>query len=140
MSENGFKLQIISPDRVFYEGEVSKLELNTSEGEVGIYKRHMPMTMIIMPGVMIITQDDGEVKEAALHGGFLEVLPDKVTIMAEVVEWPDEIDVQRAEEAKKRAERRLAEHPDGLDVLRADNRWKKMIPRGSNSSGLFLDN
>ena len=129
MSENGFKLQIISPDRVFYEGEVSKLELNTSEGEVGIYKRHMPMTMIIVPGVMIITQDDGEVKEAALHGGFLEVLPDKVTIMAEVVEWPEEIDVQRAEEAKKRAERRLAEHPDGLDVLRAETALHRAIAR-----------
>ena len=129
MSENGFKLQIISPDRVFYEGEVSKLELNTSEGEVGIYKRHMPMTMIIVPGVMIITQDDGEVKEAALHGGFLEVLPDKVTIMAEVVEWPEEIDVQRAEEAKKRAERRLAEHPDGLDVLRAETALHRAMAR-----------
>ncbi|MBR0147602.1 MAG: ATP synthase F1 subunit epsilon [Lachnospiraceae bacterium] len=129
MSENGFKLQIISPDRVFYEGEVSKLELNTSEGEVGIYKRHMPMTMIIVPGVMIITQDDGEIKEAALHGGFLEVLPDKVTIMAEVVEWPDEIDVQRAEEAKKRAERRLAEHPEGLDILRAETALHRAIAR-----------
>ena len=129
MSENGFKLQIISPDRVFYEGEVSKLELNTSEGEVGIYKRHMPMTMIIVPGVMIITQDDGEVKEAALHGGFLEVLPDKVTIMAEVVEWPEEIDVHRAEEAKKRAERRLAEHPDGLDVLRAETALHRAMAR-----------
>ena len=129
MSENGFKLQIISPDRVFYEGEVSKLELNTSEGEVGIYKRHMPMTMIIVPGVMIITQDDGEVKEAALHGGFLEVLPDKVTVMAEVVEWPEEIDVHRAEEAKKRAERRLAEHPDGLDVLRAETALHRAMAR-----------
>ncbi len=129
MSENGFKLQIISPDRVFYEGEVSKLELNTSEGEVGIYKRHMPMTMIIVPGVMIITQDDGEIKEAALHGGFLEVLPDKVTIMAEVVEWPDEIDVQRAEEAKKRAEKRLAEHPEGLDILRAETALHRAMAR-----------
>ncbi len=129
MSENGFKLQIISPDRVFYEGEVSKLELNTSEGEVGIYKRHMPMTMIIVPGVMIITEDGGEVKEAALHGGFLEVLPDRVTIMAEVVEWPDEIDVHRAEEAKKRAEKRLSEHPEGLDVLRAETALHRAMAR-----------
>ncbi len=129
MSENSFKLQIISPDRIFYEGDVSMVELNTIEGEVGIYKRHMPMTMILSPGAMTITEDGGTKKEAALHEGFLEVLPDKVTILAETVEWPQEIDLERAQEAKKRAEKRLAERDEGLDVLRAQTALQRAIAR-----------
>ena len=73
-----FKLKIITPDRVFYEDEVSMVEFNTVEGEVGIYKQHIPMTMIVAPGILTITKDQ-EVSEAALHAGFAEVLPGQVT-------------------------------------------------------------
>ena len=113
-----FTLKIITPDRVFYEDEVSMVEFNTVEGEVGIYKDHIPMTMIVAPGILTITRGE-EVKEAALHAGFTEVLPDKVTILAEIIEWPSEIDVSRAEEAKSRAEERLKEHDPGTDMNRA---------------------
>lgn len=108
MAEN-FKLKIITPDRVFYEDEVSMVEFNTVEGEVGIYREHIPMTMIVAPGILTITKGD-EVKEAALHAGFTEVLPDQVTVLAEIIEWPGEIDVNRAEDAKARAEERIREH------------------------------
>ena len=64
--DRNFTLKIITPDRVFYEEEVSMVEFNTVEGEVGVYKDHIPMTMIIAPGILTITKD-GEVKEAALH-------------------------------------------------------------------------
>ncbi len=129
MAENTFKLQIICPDRVFYEGEAKMLELNTTEGEVGIYKNHMPMTMIIAPGILAIREEDDTVKEAALHAGFVEVLPDRITVLAETAEWPAEIDVERAKEARERAERRLAAREDGTDIARAQTALQRAIAR-----------
>ena len=126
--ERNFELEIITPDRVFWKGEAFMLELNTTEGQVGIYKRHIPMTMIIEPGVMKI-HVDGEVKEAAVHSGFLEILPEKITVMAEVAEWPDEIDVNRAKEAEARALRRLQAHDPKIDTSRAEIALKRAIAR-----------
>ena len=123
-----FMLKIITPDRVFYEEEVSMVEFNTVEGEVGVYKDHIPMTMIIAPGILTITRGD-EVKEAALHAGFTEVLPNQVTILAEIIEWPSEIDVSRAEQAKSRAEERIREHAPGTDMNRAELALKRAVVR-----------
>ena len=104
---NAFKLKVISPDRIFYEGEAIFLELNTTEGQIGIYKNHIPMIYIVEPGVLRITESEQSVKEAALHSGFIQILQEEITILAEVVEWPEEIDEKRAQEAQERAERRL---------------------------------
>ena len=73
MAENTMKLEVITPERSFYTGDVTFVELNTTEGEVGIYARHIPMTMIIAPGVLTITEEDGTMKKAALLKGFVEV-------------------------------------------------------------------
>ena len=127
MAEN-FKLKIITPDRVFYEDEVSMVEFNTVEGEVGIYKEHIPMTMIVAPGILTITKGD-EVKEAALHAGFTEVLPDQVTVLAEIIEWPGEIDLSRAEDARTRAEERIRENAPGTDLRRAEMSLKRAVAR-----------
>lgn len=126
--EKMFKLKIISPDRIFYEGEASMVELKTSEGEVGIYKNHIPMTMILVPGILRITEQE-EVREAALHAGFIEILPDEITILAEIAEWPEEIDVNRAEEARVRAERRIAAHDENINMVRAEVALKKSLVR-----------
>ena len=126
--ENRFVIRIITPDRVFYEGKAEMVEFNTVEGEVGIYKNHIPMTMIIKPGILCIT-DGEEEKIAALHAGFVEVLPDKITILAEIIEWPDEIDVERAEAAKERAEKRLREKNPATDMVRAEAALQRSIAR-----------
>ena len=65
---NLFTLKIITPDRVFYEGEVSMVEFNTIEGEIGVLKGHIPLTVIVSPGILTITEAEGT-KEAALHAG-----------------------------------------------------------------------
>ena len=127
-NDNRFTLKVITPDRVFYEEEVSMVEFNTVEGEVGIYKQHIPMTMIISPGILTITQEN-ETREAALHAGFAEVLQDKVTILAEIIEWPAEIDLKRAVEAKERAESRIREHAPGTDMKRAEMSLKRAVAR-----------
>ena len=126
--ENRFVIRIITPDRVFYEGKAEMVEFNTVEGEVGIYKNHIPMTMIIKPGILCIT-DGEEEKIAALHAGFVEVLPDKITILAEIIEWPDEIDVERAEAAKERAEKRVREKNPKTDIVRAEAALQRSIAR-----------
>lgn len=126
--ERNFELQIITPDRVFWSGEAFMLELNTSEGEVGIYKRHIPMTMIIEPGILKIHKD-GELLEAAVHAGFIEILQDKITVMAEIAEWPDEIDANRAHEAEERALRRIQARDPKIDLSRAEIALRKALVR-----------
>ncbi len=126
--EKFFDLEIISPERTFYKGQVSFLELTTSEGEVGIYKDHIPMTNVIVPGIVTIHEADG-IKEAAVHSGFMVILQDSVKVMAEVAEWPDEIDANRAAEAKIRAERRLKDGGAGIDVVRAEAALKRSLTR-----------
>lgn len=126
--ENMFQLKIICPDRIFYEGEASMLELNTTAGQIGVYARHVPMTMIIAPGVVTITEAE-EKKEAAIHSGFLEILPDKITIMAEVAEWAHEIDLKRAEEAKQRAKERLESKDESVNIARAEAALARSIAR-----------
>ena len=120
MAESSFELKIITPDRVFYEGTIDMLEMNTTEGEIGVLPGHIPMTVIIKPGVAKIYETNGETKEAAMHAGFVEILPDKVTVLAEIAEWPGEIDIARAEAARVRAEARLQEKNPEMDMARAE--------------------
>ena len=128
MAENKMMVRVIAPERVFYEGEASFLEFNTIEGIIGLYPKHIPMTVVVAPGVLKIREDGGD-KEAALHSGFAEILGDSVTILAESVEWPDEIDLNRAEEARVRAERRLSGTESGIDIKRAEAALKRSLTR-----------
>lgn len=129
MAERQFKLEIISPDRSFYNGAATMIEYRTTEGEVGVYAGHIPMTQIVAPGVLTITEADGTKKEAALLAGFVEILPEKVSILAETVEWPEEIDMNRAEQAKERAEKRLKSGDANLDMIRAELALKRALTR-----------
>lgn len=126
MADNTMTVRVIAPDRVFYEGEVTFAEFNTIEGIIGVYPRHIPTTVVIAPGVLKLKETEDE-KIAALHSGFAEVLGNSVTILAESVEWPDEIDAHRAEEAKIRAERRISD--DSQDVNRAELALKRAMLR-----------
>ena len=128
-ADNLFDLKIITPDRVFYSGKASFLELNTVEGEIGIYKNHIPMTTVLEPGIATITEEGGNKKEAALHTGFMEILGDRITILAEIAEWPDEIDRNRAQEAKISAERRLQNDKSNINITRAELALHKALVR-----------
>ncbi|MCR4990011.1 MAG: ATP synthase F1 subunit epsilon [Lachnospiraceae bacterium] len=128
MADNLFKLRIITPERTFFEGDVSMVEFNTTEGEVGILKGHIPLTVVIAPGIITITDESG-VREAALHAGFAEVLQDGVVIMAEIIEWPQEIDLDRAKEARDRAEERLRTKTPETDIARAETALQRAVAR-----------
>lgn len=128
MAEKSFRLEIISPDRVFYTNDVMMVEYNTVEGEVGVYAEHIPMTQIIAPGRLIITEENGQ-KTAALLSGFVEITKEKVTILAEAVEWPQNIDVERAERARDRALDTLKNASEQQDILLAEAALKRALVR-----------
>lgn len=123
-----FTVEIVTPDRTFYTGEASFLEMSTVEGDMGIYKNHIPLTTVLSPGIVTITEPGG-IKKAAIHAGFAEILGDKVTLLAEIAEWPDEIDESRAEAAKQRAEDRIANKRADIDIARAELALKKALIR-----------
>ena len=103
-----FHLTIITPERTFFEGETTFAEFTTEEGRVGIYPGHEALTLMLAPGVLLIRDENGS-RKAAMHKGFAEILPDRVTVIAQIAEWPEEIDRNRAEEARIKAERALQE-------------------------------
>ena len=123
-----FELEIICPDRMFFQGKATMIELNTTEGFVGIYKRHIPMTMILEPGLVYIKDEEGQ-RVAALHEGFIEILPEKISIMAEIAEWPEEVDLDRAKAALSRARERITNPGPDTDVARARRAWARAAAR-----------
>ena len=123
-----FKVQIITPDRIFYEGEAEFLEFTTAAGDIGVYAKHIPMTTVLAPGAVVIHNGEEETV-AAVHSGFAEILGDQVTLLAEIAEWPEEIDVVRAEAAKTRAEGHLTNKTVDTDVKRAEYALRKALIR-----------
>ena len=129
MAENNmFELRIISPEEMVYEGEGNFLEFVSVNGEMGVYKEHIPLTTILEPCVMKIYKND-EVKKLVVLGGFIEILKDRITVLAENAEWPEEVDVERAKEAEARARERLEKKESGTDVARAEAALKRAIAR-----------
>ena len=84
--------------------------------------------MIISPGILTITEAE-ETKEAALHAGFAEILQNEVVILAEIIEWPEEIDEERAKRARERAEERLRTKTPETDILRAETALQRAMAR-----------
>lgn len=119
MAEKTFRLEIIAPDRIFYTNDVFMVEYNTVAGQVGVYAGHIPMTQILAPGFLTITEEQGE-KMAALHSGFVEITPEKITILAEAVEWPQDIDTVRAKKARDRAQQTLESETDEKKIVLAE--------------------
>ena len=129
MADNNlFELKIIEPDGMFFEGEGEFLEFTSVEGRMGVYKNHIPLTTILEPCVVKI-HANGETKKAAALGGFIEIQKERITILAEDANWPEEIDVERAKAAKQRAEERLSKREAGLDVVRAEAALKRAMAR-----------
>jgi F-type H+-transporting ATPase subunit epsilon len=104
-----FTLRVVSVERSLFEGDVEFLVANGGDGELGVLARHAPLMTILKPGPLRIQESIGGPEEVLfVGGGFMEVLPDRVTVLADVAEHADEISVERAEEARRRAQERLA--------------------------------
>ena len=104
-----YSLRVVSVERSLFEGEVEFIIANGADGELGVLARHAPLMTILKPGPLRIQETYGGTEQLLfVGGGFLEVLPDRVTLLADVAEHADEISVEKAEEARRRAQERLA--------------------------------
>src|SRR4030081_2571117 len=104
-----YPLRVVSVERSLFEGEVEFMIANGADGELGVMARHAPLMPVLKPGPLRIQEVMGGSEELLfVGGGFLEVLPDRVTVLADVAEHADEISVERAEEGRRRAQEKLA--------------------------------
>jgi F-type H+-transporting ATPase subunit epsilon len=104
-----YPLRVVSVERSLFEGEVEFIIANGADGELGVLARHAPLMTILKPGPLRIQETIGGPEQLLfVGGGFLEVLPDRVTVLADVAEHADEISIEKAEEARRRAQERLA--------------------------------
>ena len=127
---NKVRLQVITPDRVVFDGECTMLEYNTTEGFVGVLPGHVAMTQVIAPGKLTIYEEGKEKPMyAAVMSGIATIMPDTITLLAEILELPEEIDVERAKNAKARAEKRIEEKGESFNLARAENAIRRAETR-----------
>jgi len=115
-----FRLSIVSPARVLYEEDVISIQVPGSEGYLGVLSHHAPLITSLMPGKITIRESETKERVAAVSGGFLEVSDNIATILAESVEFIDEIDIERARSAYERAKERMGLKSSDVDIDRAE--------------------
>ncbi|HVM02641.1 MAG TPA: ATP synthase F1 subunit epsilon [Acidimicrobiales bacterium] len=106
------QVELVSPERILYSGEATMVVCRTAGGEIAFLTGHTPFLGALGIGVVRIHQDGGEVRKAAVHEGFVEVKDNRVIVLSDVAELPDQIDAERARRAREDAERALREAPD----------------------------
>lgn len=130
MAEKTFNLEVITPDRVVLSDDtVVSVVAPGSEGYLGVMANHAPLMTELKVGKLDFRRADGTTGVMAISGGFLEVFENKVSVLAESAELAQEIDVDRAEQAVKRAEERLAAAGPDVDAARAQAALQRAINR-----------
>ena len=122
------EVSVVTPDGPVYNGEAEMVSTKAQSGELGILPNHIPMVAPLQIGAVRLKKD-GKTEFVAVSGGFLEVRPDKVTILAQTAELAETIDLARAKAAKARAEVRLQDQKEVLDHKRAELALKRAINR-----------
>jgi len=126
---SSLKIDIVTAERIVYSAEVDAVIAPGVEGQLGILPHHAPLMTILQAGELVVRKG-GQEEIMAISGGFLEVRPDHVIVLADQAERAEEIDIARAEEARKRAEKRLADrHAEGLDTARAETALRRALVR-----------
>ena len=122
------KLDIVTAEGVVYSNEVDVVVAPGIEGQLGILPHHAPLMTTLQPGELRVRKS-GEEFSLAISGGFLEVRPDRVIILADAAERAEEIDIARAEEAKRRAEDRLRQPTPEVDMAEAETALHRALAR-----------
>ena len=123
------KVNIVTPDGPVYDAEVTMVIAKTTSGEIGVLPGHIPMVAPLAVGAVKLKKEGGQTELAAVSGGFIEVRPDNISILAPSAEVASSIDLARAKEALKRAEQRLQSKQDSVDFNRAELSLKRAINR-----------
>lgn len=125
-----FNLEIVTPDREFFSEEVYMVIVRGEEGDLAVLKNRVPLiTPLAIGHIKIYKTKDSEAEIAATVDGYVTITKEKTTIVTDAAEWPHEIDQERAEEARKRAENRLKSKDSGIDTMRAEIALKRAINR-----------
>ena len=123
-----FQVKIVTPKGIYRTSEIEMLNVRTKMGQIGILANHMPLASAIEISEMNMIQN-GNREEFAIAGGFIYVGEDETTIIANAIESQNEIDVERAQDAKKRAEERISKKSADIDMIRAEAALKRAIVR-----------
>lgn len=123
-----FKLQIITPDGVFFDGETDNLILRTTVGDKGILAHHEPYVAALPIGKFKVKLN-GNYRYGAVASGIVKVSKDKTVVLAQSCEWADEIDLERAEKAKQIAEERLSSPASDQELMVAEYKLKRALNR-----------
>jgi F-type H+-transporting ATPase subunit epsilon len=119
------RLEFVSQDHSVFSGDVNEIVAPGVDGQLGIRPRHAPLMTVLAPGEVLVRRDGEDDLSFAVSGGWMEVRPDKITILARTAERSDEIDLQRAEAARARAAALLAEGRPGEDRLSREMALKR---------------
>ena len=122
------RLEIVTAERVVFSEDVDVVIVPGIEGQLGVLPHHAPLMTTLEPGELLVRRG-GEDFYLAITGGFVEVRPDRIIILADAAERAEEIDVARAEEAKRRAEERLKERAPEVDLMRAEAALRRSLAR-----------
>ncbi len=125
---SSIRLDIVTAERVVYSDEVNMVIAPGIEGQLGILPHHAPLMTTLQPGELRVRKD-GEEFSLAISGGFLEVRPDRIIVLADAAERAEEIDIARAEEAKRRAEERLRERTPEVDAVQVEVALRRALTR-----------
>ncbi len=123
-----FKLEIITPEKKFFDGETEQIIVRTTVGDVGILNGHEPYCAALGIGQMRI-MIDGKLRHAATSGGIIKVSREKTVVLVDSCEWADEIDVQRAQNAKDNAEQRIKSADSDRQIKMAEYKLKRALNR-----------
>ena len=121
-------LEIVTAERVVMSDDVDQINAPTKDGRVGILPRHAPLLTVLDVGQLDIIKD-GSTTSLAVSGGFMEVLPSRVTILADTAERADEIDEARAEAARRQAEERIAQRQSDQEMALAEAELRRALIR-----------
>ena len=126
---NTFKLQIVAPDRVLYDGEATFLLVRAQSGDIGIQANHQKLVTPLTIGKMKVEFADAQPRFAAITGGFMKVGDNVVTVLTTACEWQDEIDVARAERAAERERKDKQAARSKKEMDRAEIKLKRALNR-----------
>jgi F-type H+-transporting ATPase subunit epsilon len=122
------QLEVITPEKVSLRETVDEVILPAVGGELGILPEHAPLISQLSTGVMTYRQGNDK-KQLHISGGFVEVLPDRISVLADIAEKPEEIDTERARKARERAEKRLSANSEDIDLSRAQLKLQRAQTR-----------
>lgn len=124
-----FPMQIITPEKIFFDGEVQRVIIRTTEGDVGILAKHEKYVAALPSGPIKITMPDGTERIAALSGGAVKVSPDRTAILANAVEWAEDIDIDWAKRSEEDARRRVENSKNAQDLQYAEMKLQRALNR-----------